>query len=399
MSLGMRIFWSLLLGVVILLVAFSRMKESSYVMEADEGHYYHYAQVFNQHGFEGIKKEILHYFNHRESMLYPPPTRFGYIALTGTFMSFWPSWHMFGAVSLAFYLLTILLNFIYSRRYFAIEAAFVATLFLAASPLVMAMSRRALNDECILFLWCWAMWLWIDYLYKRQWPALYMFLLTVILGLWFKESSIILLIFAVVSACFTPLLKLKPIRLLDIGLIIFAGLFGYLIIPSLIFGIKIWPQAIYILHKVQGHLANINPYVKNYCSGPWFRYILDAFILQAPIVLMSFAWLGLMFSRRVPVTVPLWLTVLFYIIIYIPLCFLQKNIRYAIALEPLYAMWAALFLLELKAAYRWRDQGVFLLTVLIVIGNILVFKKIFLANQLYDPVSTHLLSIFKIIYN
>jgi len=267
------------------------LRENQFSPYSDEGYYFHYAQKISQKGPDGFK-ELLSWFVHDpKAKFHPAPSRAGYILSSAfLFKLFGSSYFVLGAFSACCFVAFLILNFYYIRKFFDLDTALLTCLFLSSSPLMLGMARRALIDSPLNLLWGACVWLLFDFLFEGQIFKFVIFIFIFTLSLFFKEGSFILLPFFVLSlffflpenkrffwpltavVCFVPLLLLVGVSILLLG--------GWGIV---------YKQTLTLLY-IYRHIGEFNPYVAHYCTGPWYRYILDFVILTPVISLLAFGY-------------------------------------------------------------------------------------------------------------
>lgn len=286
---------------------------------------------------------------------------------------------------------------LYINHHFALKiikdklAASIMTALLAASPLVMAMGRRALTEELLFCLWVAILWLCTDYALNKERRQLGLICGLFIWALMVKESSLGLFPFIIAACILGHDEKGRPWK--EIAAVVVSLILGFFLIPGMIVGFDIWFKNLVLLSRLGQEAVVINPYVRDYCQGPWFRYILDALLLSPLVTLIAVGFTGHILLNKGDFKLPyMWL--FFYVLVYLFCTSLQMNIRYVIALEAVYAMFAALGITAFMQRFsdeRIKERVGAVLISLIVVVNWILFYKIFVVRGLLDPISSHLL--------
>ena len=169
---------------------------------------------------------------------------------------------------------------------------------------------------------------------------------------------------------------------------------GGWIIPGMMVGWERWYQSINKLSHLQHAVFLFNPYVFKYCSGPWYRYLLDLMLLS-PLTFLLFVGYIFHLLPRIRENFIVKYFLYYFIITYALMVPLQKNIRYVINLEMVIAVFSVLMIVELFRGViptSRREWCVVLATVLIFLIDYCQFIHIFILSKVLDPVSVHLLS-------
>ncbi len=375
--------------------------EDNYAKSADEGYYFTFANLIAEDGISRFPQLAKVYIDNKEARLFPTPLRVGHILSTALWFKLFPNTYVsLARFSLFCFILFLVMSFYFARRHFGDDVAYPFVLLLSSSPLMMAMARRALSDIHGNLYWGLAIWLFLDFLRRGNKIKYLMFILAYAFSIIVKESSIALLLFFV-----TFFFIHKYIYKGDISN---AYLIGIIILPVLLVG------ATYII--LFGGIGNVigiigavldthfgvqaSRYATLYCTGPWFRYIVD-YLLLSPITTLLF--IGY-FCYRLVIRRNEWKIA--YFMAYFTAIFLifsnvrySKVVRFVINLDMVIALFSVLFLYELFRQQDKRRQTfiVFGITAVIFILNYLSFIDIFCIKDLYDPVSAGLLSARKFI--
>ena len=137
-----------------------------------------------------------------------------------------------------------------------------------------------------------------------------------------------------------------------------------------------------------------------FCSGPWFRYLID-YIALSPFTTLFF--IGYLAHKALQRDAE-WRIVLlagYFISIFLFFAVIMhfKEIRFLIHLEMVVVLFAVLFLIDVFRQKRLRNQALLVLvsSVLIYFVNYKTFSDVICAADIYDPVSYEILSVLKII--
>jgi len=391
-----RVLLSLCIAGSIIFLCSHPLKADQFGPQSDEGYYYHYSNLVVQKGNKAFKELALWYATSNEAHKHPAPLRAGYILLTaGLFKIFGPSYSLLGLVSTASFLLFLAVCFYYSRKHFGWDIALLFTLFLSSSPLMLGLSRRALLDSPINFLWGLAVWLFLDLL---SYPALWkyaLFILTLCFSITVKEMSVVLIPFFVLTGvwgCF----KGRPVKVWQILGLIFIPAFVVLFFYAWVLG-GLEPLRLVAIGVFKTHfdVQHPNPYAVYFCSGPWFRYVLD-FLLLIPVVTLLFIGYCFVFvCEREAVDWKQKYFLAYFVFIYAVMNSLvnSKVVRVVVNLEMVMALFAVFMLMRLSMRYpaEKRKMGLLFMAFAIFVVNLDGFLRLFYFSGLLDPISYHLL--------
>lgn len=398
--------------IIILLILFSVLSvfvtipsEDNFAKSADEGYYFIFANIINKNGLAGFPKLAKVYVNNEQARLFSPPSRVAYILATAAWLKLFP--HTF--VSLAqfsffCFVLFLAVIFSFSRRHFGTDIAYFLTLLLSSSPLMMAMSRRVLSDMFGNLLWGLAVWLFLDFLEKKGRLKYFVFLVVCYLSILARESSVVLLIFFAAFFVIYKYIygqKISSIYLLGIVVLpmILAGITYVFLFKGISNAFNI-ANAIFSTHTSTILSAQINIYAKLYCTGPWYRYIID-YLLLSPITTLLFIgyFFHIIFIRKFELKTTYFMS--YFTIIFIICSNLRysKIVRFVMNLDMVVTLFAIFFLYEV---FKQKNKDlqvrlVFLAAVGIFFINYISFIDIFCVNGVYDPVTYQLLTVRKFI--
>lgn len=379
-----------------LLVAMTIEKQICFGQYSDEGYYYSYAAMMKDKGTSSVPFLFNWYSGSAHARLHPSPMRIGYTFLMGAlFKIHGPSTKMMDFTSLASFLLLLLVCYYYAKKYFDPDTALLFVLLLGYSPLMVGLTMRGLIDSEVNLLWGLQVWLFYDYLTApKRWKYVATLLLLTY-SILFKESAVFFIPFMLVSAlwlrrqAFAAVFKMVSLSVLIILLIYTlllqsaGGIWIFRLIGDLV--------GTHLVESVQSDYAYF------YCSGAWFKYLLDFFLVNPFIILLMFACLGYMAAKPKLLDEKIKYLLSYFIFFYAALSALphSKVIRCVENLEMVAILLAAIYLLEAfkpKESPRGR-----LLLIICVLGiltyNFYSFLTIFYATKLLDPLSYHLLAL------
>lgn len=366
------------------------MQNMKFAAQADEGYYLRYAIAISDKGLSEFRNLFSGYIENEKNWVYPTPLRIGFIILSSLFCKiFGNSFMAIAYLSLFSHLAFIVISYYFCRRVFDKEKASLLAVLVAFSPLPMAMAMRALSDSACVLFWALAVWLFLDMLMKdKRIIKKVIFLFAFIFSVLIKETSVFLVIpffifMAVYKLIFKGALKwadflyisLYPAVVLAVVYCLAAGSPG-----------KIADMANLLLTTLT--TANYNQYAIIFCSGPWYRYIIDYILLSPWTVILSIGFIAYYFTLKE------FDACIFYFLIlllttFFTLNFFTKNARYAMILDMPMRLFAVLMLKKILEA-KFPNRAAPLITILVAVIAILDyinFFNLFVRNGIYDPIS------------
>jgi hypothetical protein len=296
-------------------------------------------------------------------------------------------------LSLFSYLLTLIASFVFLKRYLSRKVAVVSCAFLAFSPLAAALSRMAIVDTTSNLLMIISLFLFFECLQGKRAGYLAAFVFFYAAALFTKETA------ALYAAFFAGAAAYRSLRFKEKGvLILFPALaLSFSLVLAFYMLIGSGPYLLRMVNIIiQSPLSN--QYALAFGGGPWFRYLLDYFLLSPAIFLLVLLFLvsHIIASRRKEAFIP-----------YAASCFLftflafnlfTKNVRYVFLMDWCLRISAASLLCGIFSAPGRR--GYLLLTAaaaLIILSDAFVFNRLFISCGIYDPVSFALLKAWNLI--
>jgi 4-amino-4-deoxy-L-arabinose transferase-like glycosyltransferase len=367
-----------------------------FAIRADEGYYYTYSYFLNDKGITSFPYLFQEYINNQQNWVYPNPLRAAFIILSYWWMKiFGFSFYNLAGFSLFCYVIFLFISFCYIKKYFSPKIAILSIILLAFSPLNMAMARRALMDSTSnLFAIC-AIWLFWDYLSSKKNLKALLFVLAYALTILTKESSTMLAVFFLLYLflrrfIFGHALTLKDVLVAVVFPCIAAGLILILSAGGI--------SPIVKTAKIILMSPYTNPYAIYFCSGPWYRYLIDFMLLSPWVCILAIAFsLHYLIKDRLDEKILYWIVFSFSLIFIFN--FFTKNVRYLITLDFPLRLFSVLMLNELTTRLFKKRSSYLLLIAVILIAffDLLNFNNLFIRHAIYDPVSQWLLRVQHII--
>jgi 4-amino-4-deoxy-L-arabinose transferase-like glycosyltransferase len=365
-------------------------KEQDFASYADEGYYFRYSQQVASHGISQFRLFLKQHIESQYVRLYPTPSRIGHIILAALwFKIFGATFISLAHFSLFCFIVFLISCFYYAKKFFGIKIALFFVLLLSYSPIMMALAKRALGDSDANLFLALSFWAFMDYLSDQRLRKLGIFIVVFTVSILVKETSLAFIIFIYIFSLIhknyfrrplnTTYLWLSvsvPIILAVSGMIIAFGSFDNFFLM------------IYSVLKSRGEAA-LSPYAVFFGSGPWFKYIVDYLLLSPFTTLMAIGYFGYrLLARRFE-----WKIVyfsVFFLVFFLLLSNVKftKDVRYVMIFEMVFYLFSIFFLFNVT---KGKQKYVLNIIILICFINYFNFIKLFYVNNIYDPVSYHLL--------
>ncbi|MFA5176776.1 MAG: glycosyltransferase family 39 protein [Candidatus Omnitrophota bacterium] len=382
----------IVLAVTLLLPTLARVPYFSY---ADDVCYFKYAAYIGEKGLNGFALLFQGFISDQPNWFNPHPLRIGFIILSAA----WLKILGYSLLNLAFlslfsYVLFLVFSYYFSRKYLGEQLALLLVLLLAFSPLQMAMARRAFADSILNLFSILAVWLFWDFLKSRSKLKFILFVVVYACSILIKETSL-LLIFVFLSFLLASRfisnqkVYLKETTLLLSLPVILAGL-AYLVCGVLPY----LPGIIKILLMP----APDNSYATLFCSGPWYRYLIDYLLLSPWVVILTIGFIFSFLLNKEKDGLSLYFVFIFLVSLILFSVFL-KNVRYIIILDTPMRLFS-LFMLNRIAQKIYPRKAMkltFALVIILAFFDCLNFYHLFIAENIHDPTSFFLLKAQQII--
>ncbi len=292
-------------------------------------------------------------------------------------------------VSLAGGVLLVVAGMLLARRWVVLPGGVViAGILLATSPLATGLSRRGLQDSCFAALVVFALWVLDRFLESRKAREAWGLGAVLLLGFLTKETMAF--IYPMLLALFIVRQGHKQSK----GL---AHLAGALVaapgVATAIFAVVAGSVgALLSTYSSYSAMQRTIPYALAFQGGPWFRYVVD-FVLVSPLVVLL-AVGGLALGRKAVdrSTLPAAAVILVGLatFTFLPL----KNLRIVLFLDVPLRILAAGAIVSLCDLLGDRPRlhrvGLAAITAGVVLVDLLLFARIFVAAGVYDPITANL---------
>jgi 4-amino-4-deoxy-L-arabinose transferase-like glycosyltransferase len=367
-------------------------------MNNDEGNYYRQATTLSKEGLNGYKTILHNYIDHPELHDTPTPLRILHIQFASIASDLGSGIRALSFLSLFWFAALCVLVWFFIRSFSNERTASIASSILAFSPLLNGMATRALMDSEICFFTLLALYMLMRYIRTATLSDGLLLSLILAACVLIKESFIALYPFfpLALGYAFLKEKKLKPVFIL-----VFSLLPVCFVVLAYVVAFGNINDALRV-YRIISQVDVLNPgsYTATYCSGPWYQYLIDLFLLSPVVSLLFLAFLGSYFLNWKKQTIAMHLLLCYVLWFLGSHSLLPKNVRYALSLEPIYALFAALALMQISALIpfqKWKSPALLVMLALVLIMQVRSFRHYFVEGKLYDPISYNLLEMEKVI--
>ena len=344
-------------------VAYSRADESVYLLYAKTG----YPQIVRM------------FLADSGLWVFPPPLRWSWIGATSLFCSITGecTHRTLATLSTLAGIAAVALTYWIARELFGSQIALVATALAATSPLQLALGRRALADEFFCAAVLAALATLLRYVRTRHpgWLAAWIGAATIA----FAAKELFLFVYPLLLLFWW--LRTRRIALPELA--------AWVAPPLLYFGVfcLLAGDGTSFLRIARLTASTVGaPYAKQFQSGPPHRVLIDMMAVAPIVTIIALAALVLVALRHQE-SESRHLAVLTAAILALHAFLPSQNLRYVVTADPLLRILAGTFLFSEVRQRKW------LIALLLVNAavELTLFHAIFIAGEVYDPVTDNLL--------
>jgi len=390
-----NIIFIILIISSLILAAFNFTK-TEFFPKADEGYYYKYSVYISENGFSGFRKLFNDYIDNPGEWVYPSPIRAGLISIEAVWLRFTRhSMVNLAVLSYISFVLLLAVSYYFTRKFFGQNTALLFTALAAASPLDMALARRALSDAAGNLFIITSIWLFYIYAKSRANLARYLFIPVFSIAILARELNVLFIGFFVIYAVYDSWVRRSKFALRDFLITLIAPV---LLALSVYLYISAGPGNLIRLIQIIIFGPLSAEYALKFGSGPWFRYLVDFLLLSPVVFILAVAYFIKHIWGKDCDKTATYLIIMTAVMLF-SLSFFTKNARYAMFLNLPLRLFAVLMLKEIFDA-RFAGKALFLTNlsvILLVLADNFIFVRLFLINHIYDPVSYYLLRAWQII--
>jgi len=250
----------------------------------DERAYVVFAEALSQHGIGSIRQWLHDYPQNENLQKSPPMLRVGFLVpamLTGQALGGFTPDHL-AWLSFLSGVALVLLGARFVDNLAGPKMSILCGILLVSSPLVTGISRRAGEDAYAALLMLASLYFFDRSWHRRSTVDLVLLGISLSLALLTKEASILLYpLMGLAAVYYFKAMRLRPSRWL-VAPLIAAPLLSLGIEIAICGGIDHFFQA----YRTYASLQHILSYTVHYEKGPWFRYLLDFFVI-APLIFIA----------------------------------------------------------------------------------------------------------------
>jgi len=354
---------------------------------ADESTYLDFAKTLFSGGVSQYADLVQTFLNDRDMWLFPSPLRWSWIGATSIFCSLAGhcTFRDLATVSTLAGIASVGLTWWIGRELFDSPTALAAAALAATSPLQLALGRRALADEFFCMLVLASIATLLSYLRTSRMPWLVAWIVFTTLTFGAKEQF--LLIYPIILLFWWLRTRAMKWRMLIVAALP----------PFLYFAVFcLLAHDVTSFFKV-AHLTTSTigaEYPEQYQNGPPQRLIIDLMAVAPVVTLAMIAACGWVAARaREATRNQRHLLALLGGILVVHGLLSSKNLRYIVPVDPLARLLAATFLCGTVRDRRWVTVAILINAVI----ELLLFHAIFIAGNVYDPVTDDLLRALKML--
>ncbi|MFH1189552.1 MAG: glycosyltransferase family 39 protein [Candidatus Omnitrophota bacterium] len=361
----------------------------------DENIYLRYANIFAEKGAPSINGIAAEYIANTGMHLYPSPARIGHIAISGLWLRIFKGFDFKALVRMSafFSILSLFVGYLFAKRLFDGKIALLSLILFAASPLNLALARRALQDGVVYFFVSLALYAFYLAIKRRSLTAYLFFSISFFTCVMVKESTVLLSVFFLFFIFWNRAFYNKNSNVLLPALSVFTALALSAVTYAVIIGWDDLARLIYILCTS----PMTNEYARAYQSGSPLRYAID-FALVSPLTVIAMAgFLVSYVSGNIAQNDGVFYLLALFIVSYAVYSLFSKNLRFVAFLDLPIRILASVFVTRL---FKGSGNKAFALSVSVVtavaVSDFLIFQHLFLRHAVYDPVTAGLLRAWNI---
>jgi 4-amino-4-deoxy-L-arabinose transferase-like glycosyltransferase len=381
-------------------VSFSLRGPSFRAHPADEIVYIRYAVFLKEQGLGAYPRLIDAYVRDPGNRIaaMSSPLKAGFLVPASVLTRFFrDGFAALACMSLAAYAVAVWCVAFFLKKEYGASTALLTACSVAFSPLVMAMARRALTESLFLCVCLLAIWAFTGYL--RSGRMKFALCAGFLLG-WatlIKETALLVAVSFLAYLLYRSGVLKKYARVS--GLVFFCAL-PVAAAVAVMFMLGDPRQVLEILSlNLFSLVRETNLYDVTFCSGPWYRPLMDFIMLSPGVFLLGTGYFFVHLARHDSRGETMTFLAFLAVILITALIPYSRNVRYAILLDLPLRLGTVLMLRELfgttfrAPAWSVPAAGIFL----IAMTDYARFWDFFVANGIYDPVTPLFLRALRII--
>lgn len=397
----------LLLAGFVLLVLVPSLHDVNYGTESDDAIYLTRATRVANEGLGILPDTFRQYIGDEKLWQLPSPVRIGYPVLCALVFRFVePSYQALSCISIACWVATVMIQFVFARRRFGFERGVLIGLLTACSCLGLGLARLALLDGPVTPFLVLAAWLFLELVdawdggveaarsARARTLLASAFVFSATAAILIKEPSVLLLPPLAAFFALERWGRRRPLPLAPAALVLGSPV--VLSLAAWLFAAGGSGPFLETLRIVRETLAT-NAYAARLMSGPWYRYVLDFIVLSPWVTLAALSYFGVLcvrWRRGEYERTQAFLAALLAGLV-VEFGAIEKNVRYLLVAEMALRVFALLFVWELFAALARQRR---LLVASAIVGcvcwsELTSFQLIFVKYRTYETVSWNLFAV------
>ncbi len=361
--------------------------------KGDQKKYYNQARVIQQKGIFGgfdylveeyIEKKNAHKAKDSSGKAHHP-LRVSRILLHRFAMIFIPNIRSGAWISIFAFIIIIYLTFFFVKRYWDTRHALLTAILLACAPLLLAYAGKAMSElpYCLTVLLAFfSFFLLVNEPENRK--HLIFFILSLTFSITNKEQSVFLIPFFGGGMLLAKWFYGRKITYQQI-LLAFA-IPGILLVGIylLFFGFSNLQEI--VTAQTQRHLVSERYYGHIALKeGPWYRYIVDFFVLSPITSILFFIGLAYyLFKYKAKQPFNELMLLAFFVYTLLVFNLIIKNVRYVIFLDLIYRFFATvaiIVLIDMFINEKWKQYATMLVLALVMVANFGQANNLFIKNK------------------
>jgi len=294
-------------------------------------------------------------------------------------------------MSTCFSIASLPVGYLFVRRAFGPKAALLSLILFAASPLNLAMGRRALLDGVLYFFAVLTLYLFYEALRRDNRLATVSFALSLLAAVLVKETSVLWAPFFLLFLGMEWRLYHRDLPFSSLALAVAAPLVAALGVYTIITG---GFEGLVTLATIILESPRTNPTAIAFQSGPFFiSYVVDFFLLSPFTLLGCLGFLLLSVRERGLRQERHAYLMTFLVVTCTVFSFFSKNVRYVMPLDLPIRVLAALLIYRLSGAggpSPGRFTASLVLVSFVAAADLFMFRQLFVESGIYDPVTAEL---------
>ena len=360
----------------------------------DVNWYLHFMRVVAADGAGSFPRLFADWLADPGAWISPSPLRVGFILTSAGFARVFGSGpEALLALSVASFCACVVVNWAFASRRMAPLPAFLLGALLLFSPLWLGLARHLLADSFTTLCLSVSVWTFLHLVEtpasRRAWVV---FVLAFAWTILVKEVTVLLAAPLGLFVMVERFVRRTPLPLVRLGLALVLPPVVAVAVMALAAG-GVGPMLEMVRIVLTSPATNV--YAQKFCSGPWYRYLIDFLCFSPWVTVLAFLGAGGVVARWRAGEYPrghVYFGMLFAVLL-LEHSFLVKNVRYVTLLEVPLRSFALFFVFDVLG--RTKRAGVLVTLVVVVLCALdwMTFQRLWVDGNLYDPTTPRLLGL------